>query len=154
MAYAGLTTVANIESYFQGLRFDATSTVTAAEVTHWIDQVTAIIYGALASVYVIPDTGITDSSDLLQLSALADVYVVANVKFTTGAIQTRALRDGQLLVSEWDTGRFYKWLERYVALDLVLVNTPKQSAADKLSVYSYNASNDIVPEMMKGVDQW
>lgn len=154
MAYAPLTTVANISSYFQGMTFDSGSTITDTEVSRWIDQATAIIYGAISQVYTIPSTGITDATDILQLAVLAEMYVVVQIKTATGAVQTRAIRDGNMAVIEPSLKYFWDMLDGYKCLEYRLVNTAFATGTTQYSSYSYTQMNSITPEAKKGVDQW
>lgn len=150
MAYTKLTTAAGVEAYFTKLTFDDLNTQPSlTEVNAWIDEATAVIYGALQEKYQTP---VTDACDLLQLKGLAEMYVVTKVRQVIGVASARTLENGDLVAVTESHANFYKILNKYQDCEIILPNTPSNST--KLQAYSYNDTNDICPLADKENDQW
>ena len=149
MAFTPLTTSANIEAYFTALTFTASTSITDTEIDNWIVQATNIIYGVLRERYVTP---VTDSEDLTQLEALADMYVVPLVKQGLGVNQLRSVKEEKMKTVEPNQSQFFALLEKYRKGFINLNNTDNTSA--RLMVFSYNEDNDISGVGKVGVDQY
>lgn len=149
MAYTALTTVSDIQVYFKGITFSATTTPSDTTVSEFIDRATSIIYGAIQDKYAIP---ITDACDLLQLQELAELYVLTKVKMIMGKASPRVLRDGKWVATSEDLSEFYDRLEKYTSCEIVLPNSDLSSSS--LMSDSYNDDNDIVTVSRKCEDIW
>lgn len=149
MSYSNLTTVENIQAYFQNLVFTSSSRPTDTQVDNWIAQATATIYGALADMYA-PE--ITNESDLLQLQSLADSFVLVNVRNASGLNPARQLADGSMITKDSNLNEFYRNLDMYKTGKIILPNSAR--AGTYLSSKSYNNANSLAPVFKKNEVQW
>lgn len=76
-----LCTVSDVEAYFK-FKADSTSEPSKSAVEGWINIATAMIYGAIKSMYTIP---ITDDNDKLILKEICVAYVRDKLNYTNGA---------------------------------------------------------------------
>lgn len=143
------TTKSKIEAYFTAVTFDSTTSITDTEVDNWISQASNLIDGVLNERYVLP---VTDASDLSQLEALADMYIVPLVKQALGVNQLRSVKEENMKTVMADQSQFFALLEKYRKGFISLINTANNSS--KLTVCSYNQANDIEPTGKMGEDQY
>ncbi len=150
MAYAALTTVANIQPYFNDETFDTTSIPTKAQIEAWITEGTAIIYSALSSLYVVP---ITDGDDLLVLRHLCNSFVIDEVNFAKSRGTYSAARKNARLPKQKRHDAFYEFLKGgLLSGEIDLPNST--GATDKAGLYSYTQANSIEAVGQKEETQW
>jgi hypothetical protein len=120
MAYTALTTAGSIEAYYSNITFSTGTKPTLASVGAWIDEATAIVYGAIGSMYTLP---IVDTDDLKFLKGLSDQYVVANVNFVLGK-NTISATNGQVLQPRTVSHKeFYDTLKKLQGGEILLMNS-------------------------------
>ncbi len=149
MSITPITTAANIQAYFPGITFSTATKPTLAEINNWIAQATALVLGAIRERYQIP---ITDTDDLKQLEAVADMYVLDNVRTVLGMNPVRQLEDGRMIPIQITHRAFMDMLDSYREGKAVLINSPGNSTY--VSSGSFNSSNDITSKSKKECVQW
>ena len=154
MAFVDLTTVSNIESYFQGMTFDSGSSVTSTEVTRFITQGTNIIYGAIRERYEVTSTGISDSEDLTQLASLCEAFVLAKLKPILGPNLVRSIKNDNVEIVKPDNEVFIQTLKKYVDGVYSLNNTPFAGSDAVLRAFSHTQKEGIEPIAKIDVNQW
>jgi len=147
VSYTPICTVAEVEAYFK-TTFSTTTDPTTAQVENWISNATALIYGAIQDIYIVP---VTDEDDLAILKEICEAYVRDKVNYTRGANVYTIPKMNTNVPRTIKFDSFTEAIEMLKNGDIVLINT---SASSITHVSDYNYTNSISAVAEKGVDQW
>jgi phage gp36-like protein len=148
MAYTALTTTEDLEVYFTGFTFSSSTQPSEAEVEQWINEATALIYGAVASRYTVP---VTDVTDLLILKSLADRYCVDRIKEVLAKTRVALNSSGKPTTYKASDVQFYSFLDKINNDEIKLLGTTSNS---NIVPISYNKTNEIAPVTTSREDMW
>lgn len=149
MAYA---TQADIASEFKNLTFDATSAITADEVTEFISQEEAIISATISNRYEIPITG-TEAEKILKNISIAYVaFRVAKILNLKKDVPIPEKFVPQIL----NEGAKYKEAQKQLfdIRDGKIILTDATARSNEQGIKSYNAENSILPIWERDTKQW
>jgi len=147
MPYIALTNIADIEAHYPGVVFDCESKPTLDQVVQWADEATAIIYGAIQDMYVVP---VTDTTDRLILKPISDAYVLERVD---PIVKPKTIKSAQkTFVVRSTKSSFEHQLDRLLDGTTRLINSTNSSSS--YMTYSYTNTNSIEPTSSKEDDIW
>ncbi len=149
MAYA---TASDIASEFKGIVFNATSSVTATEVTAFIEEEEAVINATVSNRYEVPVTG-TEAVNILKNIVIAYVaYRVAKILNLKKDVPIPEKFVPQVL----NEGAKYKEAKQqlqYIQKGKIIL-TDATALSLGQGVKSYNSENGVLPIWEKNVKQW
>lgn len=149
MAYTALTTVENIQPYFNNEVYDANSIPTKTQIEAWIAEGTAIIYSALSALYVVP----VANDDLLVLRHLCNGFVIDEINFAKSRGTYSVTKKNARLPKQKRHEAFHEFLEgALLSGEITLPNTT--GASNKAGLYSYTQANSIEAVGQKEETQW
>lgn len=147
MSYTPILSVADVQAHYPGVEFSGTTKPSLRQVDTWCSEVTALIYAAIVSNYVVP---VTNSDDLTVLRAIARYYVLPRIDQVIGKTTISKARSKSKEEAPAET--FSRMLKEVVDGSLLLMNSTRDSTY--YGGYSYNNANSITPSSSKEDDIW
>lgn len=147
MAY---TTYTEVQSDFKDITFDNNSNVTSSDVTQFIAESDSLINSYVGQTYSVP---VTSGDGLTFLKLLSRSLTSARIKKILEVKQEKSTDANQNVLSVLLPPSMVMKLLK----DIAEKNMKLDGATELVSgggFYSYNASNDIEPVMLKGEKQW